>query len=236
MSEIRITPLTCPSCGAQVRIPENATRFTCGYCGTEHLVEGLSRAGEPRPVLRKRVPKPASVKVANDGESLSISQRWYSWKYLSALFFCIFWDGFLVIWYVIAFSSNAPLPFKLFPLVHVTVGVVVTYTTIAGLVNRTTVELTRDELSVWYEPLLWPGEKKLKTSQIRQLFCKEVVSRSRNSTSISYDLYAIDQDERQVKFATKLESRDVALFFEQQIETWLLIADRPVEGELERAG
>lgn len=233
MSEVKITPLTCPSCGARIRIPEGANHFTCGYCGNDHLVEGILRTQEPKPALRKRIAMPESVKVGRDGGVLSITQRWFSWKYIPALIFVIAWDGFLVFWYTMAFATGAPLIFKLFPFVHVTVGVVLTYSTIAGLVNRTTVELTQDELSIWYEPMPWPGEKKLKTCDIRQLFCKEKVSRSRNGTSYTYHLYAITQEDRQIKLATKLESPAAALFFEQQLEDWLHIVNEPVEGELD---
>ena len=44
-------------------------------------------------------------------------------------------------WYGIAFAADTPLIAKLFPLLHVAMGIGLTYFTLAGLVNRTTVEV-----------------------------------------------------------------------------------------------
>jgi hypothetical protein len=44
----------------------------------------------------------------------------------------------------------------------------------------------------------------------------------------------VQKDDRQTKLLSNLESPDIALFFEQQIETWLKIQDKPVVGELSR--
>ena len=30
--------LTCPSCGGKLQIDNNVELFTCGYCGSEHVV------------------------------------------------------------------------------------------------------------------------------------------------------------------------------------------------------
>jgi DNA-directed RNA polymerase subunit RPC12/RpoP len=39
MSELRIIPMKCPSCGAKLEITSDMDRFVCSYCGTELITE-----------------------------------------------------------------------------------------------------------------------------------------------------------------------------------------------------
>jgi ribosomal protein S27AE len=39
---VEFVNLTCPSCGGNLQLQENIERFSCGYCGSEHIV---NRAG-----------------------------------------------------------------------------------------------------------------------------------------------------------------------------------------------
>jgi hypothetical protein len=85
---------------------------------------------------------------------------------------------------------------------------------------------------VWFEPLPWLGEKTLKTRDVKQFYCKEKVVHSKNGTHTQYELYSVTAGNQQVKLLGNLENPDTALFFEQQLERWLKIADRPVVGEI----
>jgi hypothetical protein len=78
------------------------------------------------------------------------------------------------------------------------------------------------------------GEVTLKTPDVKQFFCKETMKHSKNGSYYRYELYAVTRDDRQVKLLSNLENPEAALFFEQQLETWLRIPDRPVVGEFNR--
>ena len=181
--------------------------------------------------IRPKVTTPAVIKIEKDGQSARIVQRWFSLKYVPMAFFCVAWDAFLCFWYSMAFQGNAPWIFIVFPIVHLAVGIGLTYSTLCGFINRTVLEVSRDELAVWFEPLPWLGEKTLKTADLKQLYCKEKVTRGENSTTSQYQLYAVTRDDKEIQLLSSLDSPDVALFFEQQIEGWLKISDRPVVGE-----
>ena len=231
-----IITLRCPARGAQIDIPENNTRFTCAYCGNQHLlqfnVQPVPAAQPDQKVIRPRIPKPEGVRITRSEKSARIERRWWTPALLFMAVFTLVWDGFLLFWFGAVALGGAPLIFSLFPLVHVAVGVFLTYSTLAGFVNRTIVELTRDELAVWHEPLPWPGERTLKTADIKQLYCKESVRHSKNGARFTYALCAVTQDNTEVKLLSNLTSPELARFFEQQLETWLRISDRPVLGEL----
>jgi DNA-directed RNA polymerase subunit RPC12/RpoP len=221
------TTLTCPSCGAKTRLDNFTERLVCEYCGNEHIL-----GAEKRPALRPEIPQPANVLVENDRQVARLIQRWFSLKYIPMAFFAIAWDSFLFFWYSMAFGSGMPWIMAVFPLLHVAVGIGVTYSTIAGFINRTVLEVSRDEIGVWFEPLPWLGEKTLKTREVKQFYCKEKVVHSKNGTQTQYELYAVTASNQQVKLLGNLENPDAALFFEQQLERWLKIADRPVAGEI----
>lgn len=245
--------LKCPSCGGKGHMIDGSNRFRCDYCGTESLVQ-LSYQQMQAPsavperqeeVIRPKTPIPSTVRTERDENGSRIIQRWYSAKYIFMAFFCVIWDSFLCFWYSMVLGGfgisgiggggigGPPLIFALFPMLHVAVGVYLTYSTLAGFLNSTTVELTHDTLATYYHPLPWPGEKKIPTSEIKQLYCKEVRKTGKHgSVSCTYNLYAVTQDDRQVQLLSGLDTPDLAHYFEQQIETWLRIKDQRVVGEV----
>jgi hypothetical protein len=235
--------LTCPSCGAKISVAEDSGRFRCDYCGNEHI---LKISAEPVPGAEKKIrpqlPTPSAVKIEKEGEVTRLVQRWFSGKYVAMLIFVIPWDAFLCFWYSMAFGAGGmgmggdlPWIFFVFPIGHLAVGISLTYSVLAGFLNRTVVELTREELTVWFEPLPWLGEKAIKTAEIQQFYCKEKVTHGKKgSVRYQYELHAVTHDNRQIKLLSNIESDDVALFFEQQLEKLMLISDRPVVGELKK--
>ena len=221
------TTLTCPSCGAMTRTDAITNRLVCEYCGNEHIVRV-----EPLSVVKPEIPQPGNVLVENDPQVARLVQRWFSLKYIPMAIFAVVWDGFLFFWYSLALGSGAPLMMILFPVLHVAVGIWITYSTAAGFINRTVLEVSRDEVAVWFEPLPWIGEKTLKTKELKQFFCKEKIVHSKNGASTNYELYAVTTGNQQVKLLGNLDNPDTAMFFEQQLERWLKIDDRPVSGEM----
>jgi hypothetical protein len=147
--------------------------------------------------------------------------RWF------AFFWCVFWDGCLVLWYARAFQSASFIEL-LFPVIHLAVGVFVTYWTICGFLNRTTISLERGTLSVRHGPLPWPGNLRIESASLDQLFCKEQVD-SRGSRK--YSLNALLRNGGSVALLERLSDPDHALYLEQLLETRLGIVDVAVVGE-----
>jgi hypothetical protein len=224
-----MTTLTCRSCGAKVNIDALAGHATCQYCGNEQILDP-----EARPSFRPEVPQPKGVSMEIDSGNLHLVQRWFSFRYIPLAFFAVFWDGFLIFWYSMALGSHAPLVFILFPILHLAVGIGITYSVLAGFFNRTILDVTPEFVSVRFQPLPWIGARKLPAAEIRQLYCKEKVIHSKNGTSLRYALYAVTADNKGVKLLSGLDNPDTAVFIEQQLERWMKIPDHPVAGELAR--
>src|SRR5690349_11378767 len=124
--------MKCPACSAALA-PADLDRARalarCSFCGT--LVDLAGRAdpsgGAFAACERPEVPLPPRFRVARGEPGLSVSWRWFTPAAFFLVFFCVAWDGFLVFWYGMAAKQGAPLVFFLFPLIHVSVGVGISY-------------------------------------------------------------------------------------------------------------
>ena len=221
--------LACSNCGAKARMDAFGERAVCEYCGTELIVQP-----EKRPILRPEVARPAEVSIEENSQNARLVKRWFSLKLIPLAFFAFAWDGFLIFWYSAALAAGGPWIMFVFPIAHLAVGVGITYFTLAGFINRTILEVARETISVRFEPLPWIGQKRLKTAELKQFFCKEKIIHSKNGTRTRYILHAITAANTQIKLLDGLDSPDTAIFLEQQLERWLKIEDRPVAGEIPR--
>ncbi|MCB9635495.1 MAG: hypothetical protein H6721_25530 [Sandaracinus sp.] len=104
---------------------------------------------------------------ARGKKALVITRRWFRYVALFLLLFCIVWDGFLLTWYVGGLTQGAPFFFQIFPLVHVAVGIGLTYYTASLFLNRSRIELSAEHLNVSHGPLPWPGVKALPLASVR---------------------------------------------------------------------
>ncbi len=249
---LEVITLDCPSCGGRTGFSADTDILTCEYCGNRHtfrlpnpttgytppaslgadspLNSDPSRLQEGARPLR---PRPKAVTIQKQGDRLELSWRWFSWKYLPLVFFCVAWDSFLCFWYSMAFSTGSPWIMIVFPIAHVAVGVGLTYYTLAGFLNRSQVILDRTSFSVTHGPLPWLGNLQVPITQIDQLYCKE--KPGKNNSSTSYQLSVVLKDGRKKDLLSNLDSPEIGFYLEHQVESWLNIPDRPVRGEIRQS-
>ncbi len=207
----------------------------CSYCKALATLPGTGVAaasGAFRP--RAEAPMPPGITMENRGGGIVITRRWFSAVVYFLIPFCIAWDAFLVFWYSMAFSGNAPWIMVVFPIAHVAVGVGLTYFCIASLFNSTFISAGQGQLRIGHGPLPWRGGLELAESEIDQLFCKMKTSNNRNGSSSVYEVWAMMRDGTSRKLLGTGLSEDQALFIEQKLERAMGIKDRAVPGELPR--
>lgn len=228
----------CPQCGEKTSAEDmnlDTMAAKCRSCSALFSLGGLvgdggSRARHDRPV-DKDVAMPKSIRVEESGDRLLIRRRWYSPMLFFFVFFCIAWDGFLIFWYKMAMAEDAPWIMSVFPILHVAVGIGLTYWTIAGFVNRTDIAVDGRELQVSHTPMPWFGATRMPVDQVDQLYCKQKISHSKNGTSVTYQLFAAEKGGGKRKLLSGLTDSDQALFVERCVESYLGIRDRRVAGE-----
>jgi hypothetical protein len=227
--------IKCPHCGRVIQADDVNVQTSIAKCRDCNAVFGF--AGQvggagPFAAAKRAVDMPSDYTLATEGADLAIIRRWFNWKFIGLLFFCVVWDGFLVTWYSIALTQKGPLIMVLFPVLHVAVGAGLSYFTLAGLLNRTKVTLNPAELRLRHYPLPWPGNRTLQRSEIDQLFCEEKMSGNRNGVSYTYSVNVVMPGGKRLKLVGGMDKPEDALFLEQKIEGYLGITDRPVAGEM----
>lgn len=232
------TPLAlkCPSCASALRAEDFDSAqgiVTCSYCNALMTLPGRTAdsAAGPRP----RMPLPDRVSLKETMHGIEIQRRWFTPVALFLVFFCIVWDGFLLFWYTAAMAGpGTPWAVKMLPLVHVAVGVAVTYTTLATLINTTRVLVDRGQVEVSHGPIPWLGNVTMQAAKLDQLFCKEKITRGKNGPHYSYEVWTALQDGSAKKLVAAGLDKEQAIFIEQEIEHALGIKDRAVAGEMSR--
>jgi hypothetical protein len=174
---------------------------------------------------------PEKLEVFQHGSHMEIVLKWFGWRIVVMTGFAIFWDGFLINWY----TQVAPRGDRMamyFPLLHLAVGIGISYYVVAGWCNRTYISVGNGNVSVRHRPIPWFGNTEFDASNLRQLYAKEHVTRSRRGESSSYAVRAVTHDGRNVKLVSGLETSEQALYIEQAIEKYLGIRDAAVVGQI----
>lgn len=241
--------LVCPACSTRIppaSINVESLVAACPSCGEVFPFGGMV----PPPVqTRARVPRPKSITLGGNTSSvpgeegyregtsrfgqgtLTLTRSWFNFVHVFLLLFSFVWDAVIVGWYTLAFSRPLDMVTLVFPLIHVGVGVFITYTALAGLFNRTTITVGEGSLKVHHGPLPWPGSHTLATSDVKQLFVRKTVHQNKGTLTASYAV-AADVDGTLIDLLKGLSSIDEARFIEQTIESHLAIVDNPDADQL----
>ena len=238
-------PMFCPMCGGPARfvdIQPDTQSIRCRFCSAEYsaaqLLNEQGQREDPRERRHReiRLPQPKSVKVREDGLDLLITHKWSVSNAIFAIFFGLVWIGFTSLFLLIPANEweggEAP-PFWFIAL-FLFIGAVVLTTGIYMLFNSTTYRINRQRLVITHHPLPWPG-KTLDLDGVEQLYVKQHINRSSNSTSVTYSLNKVTRDGRHTQIQSGLQP-EVALYIEQEIERLLRIKDVPVRGEYGKGG
>ena len=238
----------------------SAPHLNCHVCRTPFPPEDLSQSqgiafcrrcqtlirldrhqpGAPRhPVaaagFRPQVALPVGWDIQPTTQELRIVYHWFSATSFLLLFLCLFWFGFLVMWLTRAHQLPPAGPGLWFlSLLQIGIGLFLSYITLAGFLNTTTITVKQGHLTVVHAPLPWFQPPPLRTADITQLFVRRVSVGKQHSRREVYSVWAQLRQGREVKLMYGLEAPEQALFVEQQLEAFLGITDRPVPGELER--
>ena len=232
--------LVCPTCGSAIAAEDMNLERAMARCRKCNEVFGFAAqvAGARDPYLgralpRAEVPLPKHFKI-EDGPPLRIVRRWFGRKALFLLFFSVFWNGIVGVFVAMIIAGAIPKPVLAFISLHLVAGVFIGYYTLCLFVNRTAVEVDGDRLRVIHGPLPWPGNRDLGTGELQQVWSREHISRSKNGTTVTYEVHAALRSGSVVQLLSGLDAPEQALFVEQQLESRLGIRDAPVEGELAR--
>ncbi len=233
--ELSLMIAKCPSCDSVFSFADEV-----GHSEGEVLARataGVPAATAPDP-SRPLTPRDHKVRELDGpgGSGLLLEVPWFAWHYVPLALFALMWNGFLVVWYTIAFGAvaageSAAAVMLCFPVLHLAVGIGVGYTALAGFLNKTVVSVSGTGIAVTHGPLPWRGNVKVPASGLSQLFVQTRVVRSKNSSRTVYDLHAELGSGEQVTLCRAMADLASARYLEHRVEGWLGIEDRAVPGE-----
>jgi hypothetical protein len=182
---------------------------------------------------------PDKMEMRYEGSYFELVSKWFGWQTVVNTIGVAVWGYFVFTDFInIRDFTNIDriefTPFFFFQLIFVVVGIGASYYALAGWFNRTHILVSHGEIVVRIRPLPFFGNKTLSAPDIKQLYAKEKISSSgEGGRRVTYEVHAITHSERNVKLVRGLNSREQALYIEQEIEKYLGIQDAPVRGELE---
>ena len=176
------------------------------------------------------VPLPKSIEVIAEYDAIVIRRKWKSPVAYFLAIFSLFWNGFMIVWMSIALASGE-WTMAAFGTLHAAVGLGLLYFTLALFRNQTDIRVNALNLSVKHHPMPWPGNVTLDVTTVAQLYCKKVVHRGKNGVTTTYELHAIDRQNRQTKLLSGLPEYEQAHYIETEIEKIIGIKNTPVAGE-----
>jgi hypothetical protein len=112
-------------------------------------------------------------------------------------------------------------------------GIPATYWAIAGWLNRTYLKVRPGTLSVRHMPIPWPGSKEFSRLDIKQLYAYERIGPTKYDRGMTtYEVHVVTRRRGHQCLISGLETREQAMYIEQEIENHLAIEDETVRGEL----
>ncbi len=244
--------LVCEACGAvDVERDESVGLAHCRFC--EHVFAlpaqtppgGETKADEaaldsafaqlnelPRAAAALEVP--ATITTREQGDALVLEVSWFNYGAIPLLLFSLLWNGMLFAFYATAIIGGLGpevLMTMLFTSIHLAVGVALGYSSVAQLVNRTTVKVDRQGLHVRHGPMPWWGARDIPVDDIRQLFVVERIIRNKNNVRYVYDLKAQVARGADLKLLSGVSDASAAQYVERRVEGWLGIVNVAVDGE-----
>lgn len=189
---------------------------------------------QPQPLP---APRPKRFNVEEFGSELTISYRWFTPALFFVAAFCLFWDGFMVAWYSIALGliwqgQPAAWGMAAIGLLHLTIGICLTYSTIANFINRTVIRISGGELTVRHGPIRWTGNHTVRVEEVLQLYCADRKHRNKRGTWTTYSIHILNRDGSSLALLTGFADKGEALFLAECLEQKLGIAPQHVPGEI----
>lgn len=222
--------IKCKRCGSPIpaeNVNLNTSLAKCGECDSVFDFSPQVEKQEPARRSFSQPPKGIGVKTGMDG--LVLERRWMNASAWFLVIFCLFWDGFMVVWFSISIAQKQ-YEMAAFGSIHAAVGLGLTYTMLCTFINKTLITISARSLSIKHGPLPWFGNKQIAPHEIDQVFVQQSITRNKNGRTIRYHVRYLDTKGKEAKLLGGLSDASHALFLEQEIESTLGIKDRAVPG------
>lgn len=184
----------------------------------------------PKPSL------PRHLVARETREAARFSWRWFRARHLPLAATGLVWNAVMATICVKVLTAPEQSAWGLlFLSPHLGAGLWMLYYTLASALNRTTIDVSRERLTIRHGPLPWPGVRDLDLPghSLKQLYCEAWMRKPwmADLSKVVYDLNALDASGQKVELVPGIENRNQVLYLELALEKQLGIEDALVEGE-----
>jgi hypothetical protein len=182
------------------------------------LSDGIQVVGD-QPI---GMPVPRNITCEKHADGVTVTQRWFSWLAMIILPVVAVLDVAVVLVYALLPTQEAPWQAHALLLPGMLAALAFTYYAAAQLANRTVVQVTPQVLSIRHGPLLWPGNRTIPISNVKQIYCRETLNRDYEGDNwVTYTLAAALEDGREVVLLRRIGSPDASHFLEREVQSSL---------------
>lgn len=187
--------LVCPKCGVAITGADIDLGRGIGVCRPCGELVPLPSAGVGGPFIA-----PTAAAVVYRPEDFRIVEDTSDTRYVAAiapsrlaalplLFFALFWDGFMIVWYAIAITGHVWV-MGLFGLLHLGVGIAMTYSVLVKLFNTTRLRIENGRLHFGSGPIPKRGKVDLPVDAIDSFTVGSKLQTTRNTERMVFFLEA----------------------------------------------
>lgn len=229
--------LNCPACRAPIFADDINILKTIAKCKSCSNVfdfnDKIKGSGDLPARYRKEIVIPPGIEVLHLMRELEIMIKWRRSAKTFTLFFAIFWNVFIGIFTLVAFFAGGYFMLA-FMIPFILAGIYLIYSSAGYMLNTTYITVDEQRISLTHKPInfLIQKDRHFSTTEIKQIFVRKYTVGSTNGNPVY--AYAVDmqlQNGKTLNLVKELHSVDYARYIEQEIEYYLKIKDRPVDGE-----
>lgn len=230
--------LNCPDC--QFPIPYEdinivKTIAKCKSCNNifEFTKEREERGEFPSVLRSEPLVIPPGIEVLKLMNELEIMVKWRDSGSFFTIIFAFFWNVFISV-FVIALVMSGQYDMFLFLIPFIAVGIYLIYAGIGYLINTTYITVDDERLAVEHKPInfLIQKDKYFLPEDIQQLYVKRYeVGKANEKPVYAFSVELMQKNRREVNLIKGLHSVEYARYIEREIETYLKIKDRSIDGE-----
>lgn len=168
---------------------------------------------------QKEIPAGLLVEKTDNG-TIRITRTWE--RPVSVILIIIFIAFVLIVFFSLK-KNDARLMSELVSQIVFTIIALISlwfvYMIMIFLLNKTRLEISKDEIRVRHEPLWWPGKKRFKTGQISKLYCS--VDGRKGKPGYMYKIMMIKNDRKKVRVLPMISSLTHAKFIVKTMQEFL---------------
>ncbi len=229
--------LKCPKCSHEIIADDiniDKTIAKCKNCNNVFTFEEEVNSPVRR---RKEVFLPEEIEIDAYQDEMTIFYKWRKAKGISPffVFFGLVWNA-MMIPFVIGAIMSGSIVMLLGISLHLMVGIGFLIYIVTRLMNSTYITVDDYELSIEHRPFVIPFITKNQYFDVRdieQLYSKKYVSHTTNGVPVhAYAVHAQLAGGKDLKIIGGFKQKNKALFIEQEIELFLGVKDKKVDGEI----